>query len=369
MTETCNNKGNYFTLVLSLVFLLIFNIQPSFGQDVKTESDTITGTFKNQYIIDFKTQFNVKLEVSNEISSFNIIENNVEADLKPNLNLRYGVVFSYKFLSIRLGIRPKVSDHDKEKKGDTDTFRLKLQLLFDNWNHVIEYNNYRGFYVDNSSDYVENESGNYIQFPELTTHIIFGSSVYKFNKNYSMRAIQSQTEIQAKSAGSLMPGFGYNIYTIAGTDKIKNLEDGEVTIREFYNEYEGVNLSLQLGYYYTFVLKKYWFANVFGIPAAGVDFYTTKINTPDETTDRSYSDTFASFSYGFGGGYNGEKIFFGANYKNRFTNEKFSSSRLHIIPSKDEFSIYFGYRFRAPKTVTKPVDLIENKVPILKDDN
>ena len=219
--------------------------------------------------------------MSNEISAFNIIENDIEVDLKPNLNLRYGVVFSYKFLSVRLGIRPKVSDTDKEEKGDTDTFRLKLQLLFDNWNHVIEYNNYRGFYVANTADYVNNQSGNYIQFPNLTTHIIFGSSVYKFNKNYSMRAIQSQTEIQSRSAGSLMPGIGYNLYSIAGTDKIKNLEDGEIIIREYYNEYEGANLSLQLGYYYTFVLKKYWFANAFGIPAAGVDFYTTKTNSPD----------------------------------------------------------------------------------------
>ena len=38
------------------------------------------------------------------------------------------------------------------------------------------------------------------------------------------------------------------------------------------------------------------------------------------------------------------------------------------LSTKDEFSVYFGYRFRAPKTISKPIDLIEDKVPILKDD-
>jgi len=354
---------------LGLIFLLFSNISSSFGQEATGNSDVLNDTLTNEYIIDFKTRFNVKLEVSNEIASFNIIENDVEANLKPNLNLRYGVVFSYKFLSVRIGIRPKTSDADKEKKGDTDTFRLKLQLLFDNWNHVIEYNNYEGFYVANSSDYVDNQSENYIQFPDLNTSVIFGSSVYKFNRNYSMRAIQSQTEIQAKSAGSFMPGIAYNFYSISGTNKIKNLVDGEITEREYYNEYGGMNLSLQLGYYYTYVIKDFWFVNAFGIPAAGIDFYTTQINSPEGKTDRSYSDSFLTLGYGIGAGFNGNKIFFGANYKNRFTNEKFSSSRLHIIPTKHEFSAYFGYRFRAPKTISKPVDLIEEKVPILKDDN
>ncbi|MGI9530434.1 DUF4421 family protein [Lutimonas sp.] len=353
-----------------MAIALLLNIYTVSAQEKVDSLETSNDTIPNSYIIDFKTRFNVKLEVSNEIASFNIIENGIEANLKPSLNLRYGVVFSYKFLSIRIGIRPKISDSEKEEKGDTDTFRLKLQLLFDHWNHVIEYNNYRGFYVDNSTQYMGNQNNNYIQFPGLTTHVLFGSSVYKFNKNYSMRAIQSQTEIQKKSAGSFMPGISYNFYSISGTDKIKNLDgDDEITYRDYYNEYEGINLSLQLGYYYTFVLKDYWFANAFGIPAAGVDFYTTHINSPEGKTDRSYSDSFLTFSYGFGGGYNGNKIFFGANYKNRFTNEKFTSSRLHIIPTKHEFSVYFGYRFKAPKTVTKPVDLIEEKVPILKDDH
>lgn len=348
---------------------MFINIHHCLAQVTKETPAISTDSLPNEYIIDHKKQFNVKLEIGNEISSFNLIENDNEVDLEPNLNIRYSVVLSYKFLSVRFGIRPAISESEEEKKGETDSFRFKVQLLFDNWNHVIEYNRYKGFYASNSSDYIDYNSSNFIQFPNLETKVFFGSSVYKFNKNYSMRAIQSQTEIQSKSSGSFMPGLAYNFYSISGTDKVKNIIEGETITRDFYNEYSGISLAIQLGYYYTFVLKQNWFLNAYGIPSAGIDFYTVDINSPEINTHRTYNDSYLALSYGGGIGYNGKKIFFGAFYKTRSTNERFGSSRFHIIPTKDEYSIYFGYRFRAPKTISKPVDLIEEKVPILKDDN
>lgn len=356
-----------FSKFLSFMTFVLCSVQFAVAQNAEVGQQQDQDSITSEYIIDHKTQFNVKLEVGNEISTFNVIENDVEANLRPNLNLRYGLVFSYKFLSVRIGIRPKISANEKEEKGDTDSFRLRLQLLFDNWNHLIQYNRYKGYYIDNSSRFVDVENG-YIQLPDLTSNLISGSSVYKFNKDYSIRAIQSQTEIQSKRAGSLIAGLAYNFYSLDGAERIKNLEPGEITIREYYNEYRGVNLSLQAGYYYTMVFNTNWFINAYGIPAAGIDFYKVNFNSPAGSEDRRYNDFFLSLNYGVGGGYNGKRIFFGAKYNNRFSNEKFSSNRFHIIPSKNEFSVYFGYRFKAPKTISKPVEYIEDKVPILKDE-
>ena len=330
--------------------------------------DSITDSVQNEYIIDHKKQFNVKLEVSNDISSFDVVSDDAELKLQPNLNLRYAAVLSYKFLTVRIGIRPKISDEEKEEKGDSDTFRLRFQLLFDKWNHLIEYNYDRGFYVTNTDDFTDETSLNYIQFPDLTSNVFYLNSSYKFNKKYSMRAIQSQTEVQSKSAGSLMPSASFMYYSLTGTDRIKDV-DGNIITRDVYSEYDGINLALGLAYYYTFVLKKYWFINAFAIPSAGIDFYKSHVFDFDTSYNLSNNDAFLAFNYGFGGGYNGEKIFFGATYKNRITNEKFSSSKYRITPSNNFFSAYFGYRFKAPKTVSAPIDLIEEKVPILKDDH
>jgi len=351
------------TICCILVYLTCLNIE---AQEKVIPQEQSKDSVYEEYIIDQKKRFNVKLEVSNDVSTFNIVNDDLELNLKPNLNLRYAMVFSYKFLSVRIGIRPKVSDEQQEKKGGSDTFRLRLQLLFDNWNHVLQYNIDKGYYVSNTSDFIDTDTKIRLQFPEMSSNVLYGNSSYRFNKNYSMRAFQSQTEIQVKSAGSFMPGINYTFYRISGLNVIKD-ENGDRNYRDFYNEYKGLNLALSAGYYYTYVLKKFWFINAYGVPGAGVDFYTTQINSPEGSTKRSFNKAFFALNYGFGGGYNGDKIFFGAEIKNRLTNEKLTSGKVRITPTQNHFSVYFGYRFKAPKTISKPVDIIEEKVPILKD--
>lgn len=362
-----NFKNCDFKLPVTLSWVLVFlNICFVSAQEQELDSENTKDSIFNEYIIDHKKRFNVKLEVSDDVTTYSLVEDGVQVDLKPNLNLRYAAVVSYKFLSVRIGIRPKISDEQKEKKGGSDTFRLRLQLLFDNWNHVLEYNIDKGYYVTNTNDFVISENDRRIQLPEMSSNALFGSSSYKFNKNYSMRAFQSQTEIQIKSAGSFMPGINYAFYKLTGTNVVIDT-DGVRQNRDSYNDFSGLNLSLSLGYYYTFVFKKYWFANAFGVPHLGIDFYTTKTNIPNGSIKNSYTQTFLALNYGLGGGYNGDKIFFGAEIKNRLTNEKLTSETITITPAQNHFSVYFGYRFKAPKPISAPVDYMENKVPILKD--
>lgn len=373
MIRRLENGSSQFPIILCwiLVFFTFHTLSAQEQELAKEESidkkqtiDTIT----NEYIIDHKQRLNVKLEVSNDITTYSMVNNGLEFELKPNLNLRYAVVFSYKFLSVRIGIRPKVSEEQKEQKGGSDTFRLKFQLLFDNWNHTFEYNIDKGYYVSNTSDFINIDDGIRLQFPEMSSNIFFGTSSYRFNKKYSMRAFQSQTEIQIKSAGSFMPGISYSFYGITGTNVINDF-NGDRVNRDYYNEYNGFNVALSVGYYYTFVIKKYWFVNAYAIPNVGIDIYKTTVTTPEGSSKFNSNQTFLALNYGFGGGYNGDKIFFGAEIKNRLTNEKFSSDKVRITPQQNHFSVYFGYRFKAPKTISKPVDLIENKVPILKDES
>ena len=62
------------------------------------------------------------------------------------------------------------------------------------------------------------------------------------------------------------------------------LKNEVITTRSPYNDYRGLALIIEPGYYYTFVLDKYWFANVFAAPGFGVDFYNDKeIDTVNNT--------------------------------------------------------------------------------------
>ena len=349
------------------ISLVLFSVSGSLGQDTALETDTIYTEF-SEYIDDHKKQLNIKFEVSNDINEFALESEDMGLTLKPNLNLRYAFVFSYKFLSIRLGIRPNTSKEEQENKGESDTYRFRIQLLFDNWSHLIQYDYDRGYYLDNTNAILSGAEPVRIQLPYMTTNVIFGTSLYKWNENYSIRAIESQTEIQTKSVGSFVLGATYNFYKLVGLDRIL-FPMQEIENRDPYNEYYGVSIAATGGYYYTYVINKSWFLNGFAVPSVGIDMHQVKTTLGDQQSTKHGQDFFTTLDYGFGVGYNGEKFFFGGKIKNRWANEKFNEDDINIQPQKNTFNIYLGYRFRAPKTVSKPVDLIEEKVPILKDNN
>jgi hypothetical protein len=324
---------------------------------------------QENFIEKYHQQLNINFEVSNERNNYFVPLEDGQAKVKSNLNIRYAFVFSYKFLSVRLGFRPPVSDEEKQNKGDSKSFRLRVKLLFDKWSHQLEYNRNEGYYVGNSDDFnfnTENENF-HIQLPNLTTNIFQGVSLYKFNDNFSVRAVESQTEIQIKSAGTFMPGLVYKYYNIKGTQEIK-IAPGETINRENYNEVFGFDFTANAGYYYTFVFHKYLFAHTYVNPGIGIDFYNSSSYSQAGTDNINGTDVFFVFNTGASIGYNGKKIFAGAAYDYTYASEKFHSNGIQIQPSKDQFHVYLGYRFRAPKQVRKPIEKIENIVPILKED-
>jgi len=353
---------NLFYISILLLPLLVY----SQNEGIKTDSLSSLDPF----IEDYSNQLNIKLDVTNERVTYFFPYENDNAEIRTNLNESYGLVFSYRFLSVRLGIRPKLSESELENKGKTDRFRLRVKLLFDKWTHRLEYNYTRGFYVENTSafeDEIENPSFK-IQFPYLTTNILSGSSYYKFNDNYSVKAIESNTEIQLKSAGTFLTGIDYALYFVKGTDHVK-LEDQVIINRDSYNEYSGFSPIFNVGYHYTFVLHNYWYTNAYVNPGVGIDFSSTKFFNNNDYTSSDNILMFFTFKTGISAGYNGKNIYFGGEYNYDVNSEKFDTEDITLQPIKNNFHLFFGYRFKAPKQVRKPMEYIENKVPILKKDN
>ena len=90
--------------------------------------DSVALSEKDLFIKDYSNRLNIKFEVSNEIKQyrFPFRENSVE--LLPNIGIRYALVFNYRFLSVRLGIRSNPSSLSQEQKGETDIFTLNVKL-------------------------------------------------------------------------------------------------------------------------------------------------------------------------------------------------------------------------------------------------
>ena len=357
---------------MKLIFLTLFLLFPflTSSQEITSDKDSIPNTNDNLYIENHNKQLNIKFDVTNDKIDYGIPFEDKKATIRTNLKTSYGFVFSYKFASIRLGVRSGLSENEKENKGESDIFRVRIKLLFDDWTHKLEYNYHRGFYIENSQAIIPTEDNTnfHIQFPHLTTNIFTGTSQYKLNKNFSFKAIQSNTEIQLQSAGTFMPGINYTYYDVTGTDKIKN-EDSEIIKREVYKDYNGFSIILNAGYYYTFVKNHYWYVNLYANPGIGIDFYKTTFYTASNSSGQHFNETFFSLNSGVAGGYNGKKYYFGFELNYQVSSEVFDDNNISLQPQKSNFHVFVGYRFKAPKQIAKPIDLLEEKIPILKDDN
>jgi len=350
-----------------LILLLLFNTLFVLSQN-NIENDSINTTNNNLFIEDHSKQLNIKFDITNDQVKYFIPFAGEKATIKTNLNASLGFVFSYKFVSVRLGFRPGLSESEKENKGETDFFRFKIKLLFDKWTHRIEYNYTRGFYIENTDDFGLYDSDFHIQFPNLTTNIISGSSHYKFNNNYSVKAIESNTEIQLKSTGTFLLGLNYTFYDVAGTNKVK-IENEEIINKTTYNEYNGFSAILNGGYHYTYIIHSYWYVNIRANPGVGFDFYETTFYSESDSEKNKNNTVFFGLSSSVAAGFNGRKYYFGVEFKHTVNSEKFNEDTINLQPIKNNFHVYVGYRFKAPKQIRKPIDLIEDKVPILKDDH
>jgi len=340
------------------------------SQEITSDKDSIPNTSDKLHIEDHNNQLNIKFDVTNDKINYGLSFEDKTATLRTNLKTSYGFVFSYKFASIRLGVRPGLSENEKKNKGKSDKFRFRIKLLFDNWTHTLQYNYNRGFYIENSQDFIPTgDNTNFtIQFPHLTTNILSGTSQYKLNKNFSFKAIQSNTEIQLKSAGTFMPGINYTYYDVTGTDKTKN-GNSEIIQREEYSDYNGFIVILNAGYYYTFVKNHYWYINLNVNPGIGIDFYKTTFYTASNSSDQHFNETFFSINSGVTAGYNGKKYYFGFEFNYQVSSKVIDDNNISSKSKRGNYHVFVGYRFKPPKLITKPIDLLEETIPLLKDDN
>lgn len=337
---------------------------------LEIEIDSTIISEKDLYIKDYTDRFNVKLEVSNSLPIYEIPypTGNKFVQIEPNLGTKYAAVLSYKIISVRLGIRAKGSDSSLEDKGEPKSFRLHFKLLFDRWLHTFEYNQIKGYYISESDDPIKQQvEGNYIQFPDLTTKTFNGATSYKLNDNYSARAIESQTEKQIRSAGSLIPSLHYTLYDISGSDNYTDSNNTPV-IRDNYGSIKGFATTFNLGYYYTFVHKN-WFVNAFFIPGIGADFNKITKYSPAGITKSNYNDFILSLKGGAGFGYTNKKFFLGGSISKTVKKQKNNTNKTQFTTFQDAFSVYVGYRFKAPKKIAKPIDNLEKKLPFHEKKN
>ena len=333
-------------MIKSIFFLLFITPLLVFSQEVQDG-------FADRYIESMQSKLNVNLALDNDIQTFEFNDGNSSYSVKPNTSLRMSIAVNHDFLTLRVGFSPKfLAEDSSEKKGSTKVFKINMDMFFNKWVQTFEVSDIKGYYIDDVSDpsnFNIPADTEYIILPHLKTRIFRGITRYNFNDNFSFKAVLNQNEIQRKSAGSFVPSFTYEYFSLSDKTSIQELKS--------------VNFFFSPEYFYTFVINKKLYANLGIAPGLGYGFnkLTTEFED-DKIIDRNSEFIFNMNTF-IGLGYNSKSLFGGVFLRGTATTYD-ENSIVKFNSVRGIVKIFIGYRFGTPKFVNQSFDWMKGKNPI-----
>lgn len=336
------------------LLIVVFSFCTSFGQILQDS----TAKIKNSYYKSTLDYINLKFDVDSNNERFEVNNNTFDYDIRPNASNVSRLSVNYKFLSAGYSYIAQFipGNNDDDLKGKTKGKSFGLNLNFNHWVQDLKYGRVKGFYIENSGDYenpwIEGTTP-YIQFPDLEVTSLSGSTSYKFNSNFSLKAISTQTEIQLKSAGSFIPGLLYSFYNI----------DNKSSSQSSSQRSETYEILTNFAYYYTFVLNKNWYASAGVSPSIGFSYTELLTRLPEEYVYTHYSSEVYRINGRAGMGYNSERFFAGFEIAAFRSFKDDESPAVQLTTTNNAFQVFLGYRFKAPPKFKELVEKIETKIP------
>ena len=290
----------------------------------------------------FADKIILKANIETRNTDYSVKSANENFQLSTNNEYRLFVSFDYQFIGFTIGYSPKFlpDNNDNNLQGKSTFNDFQFRFFLGNWVQRLQYSKTKGFYVQNTGDFLNNWTQGvdpFIQLPDFTTYFWGGSTSYILNPNFSFRNIVYNTEWQLKSAGSFVPSLKYGFTKI--TSPISTSEVSE----------QDLDLRFSPEYYQAWVLHKNWFVAPYFAPSLGIRFSTDKEN--DTITDRN-----TYFTVGLGGGlqlgYSSERMIFGIamEFDSTFYNE---ANKTNVVNDQFYGKAYLGFRLEAPKFVQK----------------
>lgn len=304
-------------------------------------------------IVSYSDKIMVRTNLSTQSDSQSLEDKNgTNLDLETNNNYKLFFAVDYKFIGFSYGFYPNYKDEDT--KGKSKFSEYNFRFFSGRWLQTVEYSKTRGYYVKNTQDFnptFDPEKDPYLLFPNLKTIRYGMSTSYIFNPKFSLKSITSFTEWQKKSAGSFIPTF---IYDYQQTSFDTNLLSSK------QNEYD---LSLGAGYFYNFIIHKRFYIAPNLTTAFGVKITDSK--TVDSGVESKDNNNYflTTLKGGIRMGYNTERVLFGLNYN--FDSSFYNATKNQLVSDDKAYLLfYFGYRFNAPKFISKPVNKVNDKLKL-----
>ena len=313
------------------------------------------------YIAKMDTVISIRLNFNNEHERFVLNGNDFKYDLRPVFFFSNRLSFNYRIISFGFGFRLKFIPGNKSNSltGSSKAFFLRLGIFTKHWQQELQFGRMQGFYLFNTGDYVPGWTKGtdpYIQFPGLRIIAITGATSYKFNRNFSMKALSNQNEIQLKSCGSFIPSISYSWYQTEDISK-----DTVAKSKQKSNAYEAV---LNVGYYYTVVLSKRFYGAVGFAAGCGADYTHLVTKLPEGTVYTDYFSPVYRLQERIGVGYNSRKFFGGVDISLLQSLRNENGNAVQLNTNRNYFQVFVGYRFTAPAFLKKKASQVEDLIPV-----
>jgi hypothetical protein len=294
------------------------------------------------YIENYSDSFIFKLIGVNKYNYFRVKDSgaNTSARFRPDRRLNLGFGISYKWFAFDLAFNTGIEEDSDFQ--NSELIDLSATIFSSKQFISATYQYYYGYQMSKVSGISVDKLPDSPIRDDIRT-VYFGLQyyfVFDYDK-YSLKSSFIHNERQKKSAGSFLVGAGFGYYNLAADSTVIPSEFHEdFDERLHFTDVNASNLGVGIGYIYTLVWKKHFYATVSFIPGIGLNFgdYKTEFRKPYNTHLYLGFKTMNSI------GYNAKQLFGGI----QFTNDLFKTrieKKLNIFTGHGKAKIFIGYRF------------------------
>ncbi|MBB6461279.1 DUF4421 family protein [Flammeovirga kamogawensis] len=332
---------NIFVFALISSFLLFLgssnsSLAQEFYDNHPTDHDTT-------YYISYNEQLHLRLYT---VYKFNELivnadeQGNENLTYTPNGNLNVGFGFNYKGLGINIGLNLPAINNDNDKFGETQKLDMRSYVYGRKYAFDLGLQFYKGFYISElNRDNPPNNTEPIELRGDMKIHTV-GVSVLKIHNHekFSFRAAFAQTEVQKKTAGSLIYGPYINFVRIkADSSLIPEYIRNEYLLSSNIVEGWYGSMGITAGYAQSLILFKRFFitaAAALGYGATfGHSYYETQKGKVNETAWKGGIKINSKVALG----YNSEKTYVGGS---------FVLESYNITTSEKNMSLYWMGQYR-----------------------
>ncbi len=260
---------------------------------------TIKAQHDSSYYYSYKSKITARLYFSNKSTSLFIknIDGLYNLNYKPNTTRNIGIGATYKSFTLNLaggfGFLNPEAGQGKTRYLDLQFHQYGRKLIIDVFGEF-----YKGFYL--SPKGYGNTNGHYYLRPDLRINEVGASVQYVLNsKRFSYRASFLQNEWQRKSAGSFLLGFeAYAGNVVTDSSIFPTIVSQQIASRN-YNRVNFFELGPNIGYAYTLVFKKHFFATGSASLSLDAGNNIIKRNIKDDHTSGFSTNVLCRISAGY----------------------------------------------------------------------